>query len=124
MIIRRHEKDAERLDAVDCPVLVDAPVFPDPLRWYGNYGDTEGPWVISLWADGVPAEGSPAYRYLVELSEQDLSEILARMPVGAVSAVLDQLLREGDPEVIGAVVGRVVTHLARGTAGPASPRRE
>jgi hypothetical protein len=124
MIIRRHEKDAEWLDFPDWPVLVDTPVAETEPRWLGRFGDSEGPWVIWVEADGVPIEGAPNYRYLVELREENFSEILARLPIGAVSTVLDQLLREGDPEVIGAVVGRVVTHLAQSAGGPANPPRE
>lgn len=37
------------------------------------------------------------------------------MPATAVPAVFDELLRDGDPEVIGAVVGRVIAHLAART---------
>ncbi len=125
MLIRRHEKGAEWLDIVDWPILVDAPLLQAEAcrepRWLGNYGDSEGPWAIWLETDGEPTEGSPAYRYLVELSEQDFGEILARMPVGAVSTILDRLLREGDPETIGAIVGRIVTHLARGGTGRSNP---
>jgi hypothetical protein len=121
MRIKRHEKDAEWLDYEDWPVLVDAPLSEIEPRWLGNYGDSEGPWVIWLEGTDVPADGSPAYRYLVELRELDFSEVLARMPPGGVKAVLEQLLREGDPETIGAMVGLVVTHLAQGVARKENP---
>ncbi len=122
MKISRHEKGAEWLDYVDWPVLVDLPLPQTAFdEWRGERTREDGhPWVFQVEVEGVPAQGSPTYRYLIELREEDLGDILVGLPVQAVGTILDRLLREGEPEVAGELVGRIVAFLARGVAGPAS----
>jgi hypothetical protein len=119
MRIRRHEGDVESLDFPYWPVLVDAPIARTEFYWLDRHEHTE-PWKFWAQAKGVPVEGTPACNFLVELRAEDVGEILASLPAEAVGAVLDRLLRDGDPEVIGAFVGRIVTHLARGI--PKAPK--
>jgi hypothetical protein len=63
----------------------------------------------------IPTDPAAPFRphcFQVNLTADDLGAMLAQMPASAVPTVLGGLLRDGDPEVIGAVVGRIIAHLA------------
>src|SRR5205823_1181647 len=90
MRISRHEKEAERLEYEEWPVLVDIPIAAvEYPSWEGRYRSSEGPWTFEMEVDGVPATEPPNFRYHVELGEEDVAEILKGLPVQAVRTVLD-----------------------------------
>jgi hypothetical protein len=73
---------------------------------------------VAVEVSAVPLGGSPPYRYELLLEAEELGELLGYLPERAIPAVVDRWLAHGDPEAIGAVVGRIVTHLARAKGLP------
>ena len=67
----------------------------------------------------APSAEPSGYRYGVELGGGEVGAFLGRMPAAAVPEVFDEFLRTASPEVLGAVVGRLIAHVAaRATAPP------
>jgi hypothetical protein len=83
------------------------------LWWDQN--DTHDAGLVGFAVPSLPSEVARPHAYEVTLRPEDLGAMLTHMPATAVPAVFDELLRDGDPEVIDAVVGRVIAHLAART---------
>jgi len=109
MEIIRHVPDAE---AATRTVLCDSPRVDVWWDWARPDVGEHRPGAAVVVLDGQPAAEAPAYRYLVRVGEAELGEMLAHLPVEAVPLVIGGLLRGRDPEVLGAVVGRIIAHVA------------
>jgi hypothetical protein len=108
-------------DSDDVAILSDTRIVPPTegvTIWWDNERATD-PGYVAVGVSGAPLAGSPRYGYEVLLEADELGELLSYLPARAIPAVVDRWLAHGDPEAIGAVVGRIIAYLARarGTAG-------
>jgi hypothetical protein len=91
---------------------------PDDLRiWWTFdrvYPEHEG--ILRIALKGAPSTGSPPDHYSLKVRPSELGEMLGKMRSEDVQRVMDAFLERADPEIIGALVGWVITHLAHGRA--------
>jgi hypothetical protein len=78
------------------------------------YPENEG--TLRLVARGRPPEGNPDDTYEVSLEPSELGVMLAAMRPEAVELVMRAFLKNTTPDILGAVAGCIVTHLARALA--------
>lgn len=112
------------------PALADTPLAAAgeevEIDWYG-YRAGSNPGYLTIQLNGVPPEeagaaptaGATGYRYEVFLRGKEVGAVLAEMPPEAVADVVGEFLRGVDPEVLGAVVGRLLAHVAQAAASRA-----
>jgi hypothetical protein len=116
LTVRLLQYPARSGDEEDATELADAPVQASALSWGSNRAFPERAAKLRVGLGGPPA----AYELVVEPSE--VGVILGSVRQEDVGRVMVAFLEAADPEVIGAVVGHVITHLA--LCRTAAPARE
>lgn len=80
------------------------------VYWYGYRYEEAGELQVSL--PGLPAGGPADSQYTVMLRGRELGTLLGCISREAVPEVIGAFLHAVDPELLGAVVGRLVAHVA------------
>jgi hypothetical protein len=90
--------------------------------WRGDVIRGE-PASIEMVARGEPTDGLPEYYYMVQLPGEELGTLLGCLKAESAPEVIDAFLRIASPELLGAIAGRIIAHVAttassrRGAAG-------
>jgi hypothetical protein len=79
----------------------------DGVYWDYDSSMPEGPKAMLLTVKGE------ADQYVLEVESAEVGVLIRRMRLPDVAPVMGEFLAGADPEVIGAVVGHIVAHLAR-----------
>src|SRR5262245_8258394 len=102
----------------DTSVLADTPVGSSKdggrLDWSYDRTYHERAGDLQIGLDGLPSAGSSPDTYELVVSPSELGAMLAVVRLEDVKPVVEGFLARADPEVVGAVVGWVVAHLAKG----------
>jgi hypothetical protein len=104
-------------DTDDYVVLVETPIAPPAegvMIWHG-FGRSADPGYVAVGISSGPP-GRPPEDYEVDLEAAELGELLAYLPPKAVAVAIDRWLASAEPDAVGAAVGRIVAHLAKGTS--------
>jgi hypothetical protein len=81
------------------------------LEWRGyRLYDEKG--YVEVAVPGLPAGRTRKYQYGVWLDGAEFGTMLGCMPTEAVPDVIDAFLRAAAPELLGAVAGRIIAHVA------------
>ena len=99
--------------------LSDWPVFryPESKRlggwsiWRGDVAREELAG-IEMVARGEPPDAPPEYYYMVQLPGEEFGTLLGGLRTESVPEVIDAFLRTASPELLGAVAGRIIAHVA------------
>jgi hypothetical protein len=105
----REQPDGNRAaEVVVAEVRVD-PSSPFPaVYWDHDRSMPEGPNALILSLGGTGAD-----KYVLEVESDEVGAFIGAMNLPDVAPVMASFLAEAKPEVIGAVVGHIITHLAR-----------
>ena len=103
--------------------LADMPVVPsNRLFWIwpeGEYPGVRSIGKLSIGLDGQTCAGSPPDIYEVNVEAAELGAMLAAVQrLEDVQRAINGFLERASPEVIGAVVGSIITHLAQRQTPP------
>jgi hypothetical protein len=113
------------------PLLADAEVLPrsgvhswptvpdGDVHWHGYRDDATGEVQVSV--PGLSAGGPGEFQYTVMLRGSEFGTLLGCMPREAVPEVLGAFLHAVDPELLGAVVGRLIAHVAAASGRRGEP---
>jgi hypothetical protein len=114
MKLRKQPGGRRADEVVIAEVRVD-PASPDPVYWDYDRSMPEGPNALILSLGGVGAD-----KYVLEVESDEVGAFIGAMNLPDVAPVMASFLAKASPEVIGAVMGHIVTHLARGARRPTS----
>jgi hypothetical protein len=89
------------------------PSAPESVFWDHDRSQPQGPNAMLL-----TLKGSGGTRYVLEVDSAEVGVFLGEMNLPDVAPVMAAFLAGASPEVIGAVVGHIVTHLARSARKP------
>src|SRR4051812_45715497 len=84
------------------------PSAPETVFWDHDRSQPEGPNAMLL-----TLQGHDSTRYVLEVDSAEVGVFIGEMNLPDVAPVMTAFLARASPEVIGAVVGHIVTHLAR-----------
>lgn len=114
-ITRLEESSAGDTSPSDWPVVAEVNIAPRPeeawIHWRGLVLPEDKGWV-GVAIPGIPSGAPPDYRYEVELAGDEFGVLLGCMPPHGVPEVIDAFLRTAGPDLLGAVVGRIIAHVA------------
>jgi hypothetical protein len=104
----------------DTTVLADVPIEPstDSVRLFWNYDRNfpEHAGHLSIGLNVAPSSGAPPDGYELIVSPSELGVMIGAMNQPDVEFVVRGFLARATPEIVGAVVGQLVAHFARGAA--------
>lgn len=80
------------------------------VYWHVDPYDKTGELQVSI--PGPPDDGAAGPQYTVMLKNSEFGTLLGCMPEEVVPEVIAAFLHAADPELLGAVVGRLIAHVA------------
>ena len=79
--------------------------------WRGDIGRRE-PACIEMVARSESGDMTPEFCYMVQLPGEEFGTLLGGLLPESVPEVIDAFLRAASPELLGAVTGRIIAHVA------------